>query len=140
MQKMAQNLTTSAESLKLEPYSTYIKQHAYIEPIEPRGIQQLDPNPRQAYQKLQQLENLRNLLPGIDCGICGAPTCRALAEDIVNKQAKITECYFVNMSLVEKGKFTHERSLKITENIWGKKWPDPDFFKEKEDYDSGGTC
>lgn len=136
MQKMAKGLQNAEDTRKLEPYNSYVKQHAFVEPIEPRNIQQLDPDPRQAYQKLQQLENLRNMLPGIDCGVCGAPTCRALAEDVVNKQAKITDCYFVNMSLVEKGKFPHERSLKINENIWGKKWPDPDFFKEGEDYDS----
>ncbi len=30
----------------------------------------------------------------IDCGSCGSPTCRALAEDIVRGYAKETDCIF----------------------------------------------
>ena len=36
-----------------------------------------------ALQKMELLETLQKDLPGLDCGSCGAPTCRALAEDIV---------------------------------------------------------
>ena len=30
----------------------------------------------------------------IDCGTCGAPTCRALAEDIVRGSATLHDCVF----------------------------------------------
>jgi len=33
-------------------------------------------------------------LPALDCGACGAPSCKALAEDIVRGNAKITDCVF----------------------------------------------
>ena len=33
-------------------------------------------------------------LPGLDCGTCGAPTCRALAEDIVRGSATLHDCVF----------------------------------------------
>jgi len=33
-------------------------------------------------------------LPGLDCGSCGSPTCRALAEDIVQGTASETDCVF----------------------------------------------
>ena len=32
---------------------------------------------------MAQIQRLRQELPGIDCGACGCPTCRAFAEDIV---------------------------------------------------------
>ena len=38
------------------------------------------------------LESISQKLPGIDCGACGAPTCRALAEDIVMNRAKMSDC------------------------------------------------
>lgn len=41
------------------------------------------------------MENIRNLeknLPELDCGSCGAPTCHALAEDIVRGFAKESDC------------------------------------------------
>lgn len=47
-----------------------------------------------AIDRLQKLEEILKSLPGIDCGSCGAPTCRALAEDIVNGDARTTDCIF----------------------------------------------
>ncbi len=38
--------------------------------------------------------------PGLDCGSCGAPTCKALAEDIVRGQASEKDCvYYLRDSL-----------------------------------------
>ena len=34
-------------------------------------------------QKLMKVEEYLKKLPGIDCGACGAPTCRCHAEDVV---------------------------------------------------------
>ena len=31
-----------------------------------------------------EIERILEGLPGVDCGLCGAPSCRAFAEDIVN--------------------------------------------------------
>ena len=36
-----------------------------------------------AIEKLGRLQTVVDSLPGKDCGACGAPTCAALAEDIV---------------------------------------------------------
>ena len=41
---------------------------------------------------MEKMEKIVNDLPGLDCGSCGSPTCRALAEDIVRGRAKETDC------------------------------------------------
>ena len=41
------------------------------------------------------VEELAEQLPGLDCGSCGAPTCRALAEDIVRGEASRNDCIYV---------------------------------------------
>lgn len=41
---------------------------------------------------LKQVEALCGQFPGLDCGACGAPTCRALAEDIVRGDASKDYC------------------------------------------------
>ena len=41
---------------------------------------------------MADIRNLRNSLPGIDCGACGAPSCRAFAEDIIRGRADISSC------------------------------------------------
>ena len=46
----------------------------------------------EAMDMMEKMEVICNNLPGLDCGSCGAPTCRALAEDIVKGNAKETDC------------------------------------------------
>ena len=54
----------------------------------------LDSDPERALEKLRELHRILDLLPGLDCGSCGAPTCAALAEDVVCGTAKSTDCIF----------------------------------------------
>lgn len=46
----------------------------------------------EAKKLMDEMETVRNELPGLDCGSCGAPNCNALAEDIVRKRAKKEDC------------------------------------------------
>ena len=57
-------------------------------------IHALDSDIMKAMQKLEEMENLIDEMPGLDCGACGAPSCKALAEDIVRGEAKVTDCVF----------------------------------------------
>ena len=45
-----------------------------------------------AMQKLSKVNEIYEHLPKLDCGSCGAPNCRALAEDIVRGYAKESDC------------------------------------------------
>jgi Na+-translocating ferredoxin:NAD+ oxidoreductase RNF subunit RnfB len=42
----------------------------------------------------EESELVAESLPGLDCGSCGAPTCRAFAEDVARGEAVITDCIF----------------------------------------------
>ena len=55
----------------------------------------LSDNLEEAMQMMEDIDKLCELLPGLDCGSCGAPSCKALAEDIVKKQSSINDCIFV---------------------------------------------
>lgn len=57
-------------------------------------IMKLDSNMNLAMQKLEQMEKISHSLPKLDCGSCGAPSCRALAEDIVRGFATESDCVF----------------------------------------------
>ena len=41
---------------------------------------------------MADVQSIRSTLPGIDCGSCGAPTCRAFAEDVVKNHVCIDDC------------------------------------------------
>ena len=55
-------------------------------------IFRLDEDIIRAMEMMSQMEEIHKGLPGLDCGSCGAPTCRAMAEDIVRGKAKETDC------------------------------------------------
>ena len=46
----------------------------------------------ESMRMMADIQKLRASLPGIDCGACGAPSCRALAEDIVKGKASLSDC------------------------------------------------
>jgi len=61
-------------------------------PVDYLPVMRLDPDRGEAMKKMIQLQEIRKLLCDLDCGSCGAPTCQALAEDIVKGQATIDDC------------------------------------------------
>ena len=58
----------------------------------PRPGLRLDADMAKAVQKMGRIDKLARSLPGDDCGLCGAPTCMALAEDIVLGRAADGAC------------------------------------------------
>ncbi len=52
----------------------------------------LDADMSRAIEKLGRLQAVIRTLPGRDCGACGAPTCAALAEDVVMERAGVDLC------------------------------------------------
>ena len=55
----------------------------------------LDPDFKKAMKMMEKMEQIIQELPGLDCGCCGAPNCRALAEDIVRGVSTIEDCVFI---------------------------------------------
>ena len=46
----------------------------------------------ESMRMMADIQNFKATLPGIDCGACGAPTCRAFAEDVIKKTACPEDC------------------------------------------------
>ena len=80
----------------------------------------LDPDRKVAMEKMDKLEELLKVLPGIDCAACGSPTCRALAEDIVQGRAQATWCVFIQELYIRDGRLRLEEADAINGSIWGK--------------------
>jgi hypothetical protein len=69
--------------------------HDRARPFRARPGIRLDADMAVAIRKLAQLDAETRALPGRDCGVCGAPTCAALAEDIVMGRATRALCPYV---------------------------------------------
>lgn len=66
--------------------------------IEPSKAMTLDDDFSVALEKAERIQALSSELYGINCGACGAPTCRALAEDIVSGRSNKNSCVFLRNS------------------------------------------
>ena len=65
-------------------------------PFTARAGLRLDEDMAKAMAKLSEIEKLRRTLPGIDCALCGAPTCDALAEDVVLGRLAAGNCVHIH--------------------------------------------
>ena len=62
--------------------------------IEPNESNQLTGTMMERIIKAARIDEIEQSLPGMDCGSCGSPTCRALAQDIVGGYATEMNCIF----------------------------------------------
>ena len=72
------------------------------EPLEFSDVLTLSSNLKEAMEMMLQIDEVEKEFPGLDCGACGAPTCRAFAEDVVKGICKDTECIFVYRNRMKK--------------------------------------
>ena len=93
------NTTTSTRKLEGAPDDEIMREDFRIT-YEPHML--LDSDVGKAMEKLARIEEQVKRLSGKDCGACGAPTCRALAEDIINGYGKEEQCVFLLREKLEK--------------------------------------
>ncbi len=65
-------------------------------------LNRLSDNIGESMRLMARIQALRKELPGIDCGTCGAPTCRAFAEDIVMGNADQNDCIIAYKEIIQK--------------------------------------
>lgn len=80
---------------EVESERNYLSSNVRVSEIKPRSMLVLDEDITQALDKMRRINELRAKLPQRDCGVCGAPTCDALAHDIVMEDAHLSDCIFM---------------------------------------------
>lgn len=97
-----------------------LKEHSFLGNIDPRNIEKLDEDLETAMAKMEKKSRYTSLLPGIDCGGCGAPDCQTLAEDIVQGKGNFNDCIFILPRLQEEQSEPVPAAADVTAKIWGK--------------------
>lgn len=82
--------------------------------IAPKPVMKLAEDLSVAIKKMEEMNAIFEQLPGMDCGSCGSPNCRALAEDIVRGYATEMDCIF---KLKEKVKSLAQEMIELAEKI-----------------------
>ncbi len=103
-----------------EGASSYNEALYALDKIPARSMLMLDPDRKKAIEKMDKVEELLKVLPGIDCAACGSPSCRELAQDIVHERAKLTWCVFLQELYIRDKRLTIEEADRINGQIWGK--------------------
>lgn len=70
--------------------------------LEFSNVMTLSADLSEAMRMMVEIDNIEEELPGLDCGACGAPTCRAFAEDVVKGACRKTDCVFVYRKQMQK--------------------------------------
>lgn len=99
--------------------------------VEFEPVYSLGGNLMESFSRLNQVERLCKKLPGLDCGSCGAPTCKALAEDIVRGNASEKDC--VHLLRDSLHKLTEEVTV-LAEDIRAGNDTSPETLQILEDY------
>jgi iron only hydrogenase large subunit-like protein len=111
---------TKINKQQLEHYAPYMEQNVLLHgKIQPRSIIKLDDNMAEAMKKMKRIHEINNILPQVDCGICGAPSCQAFAEDIVQKGIDIKRCIFVQKILEQNDKLDISETIDLMIKTWG---------------------
>lgn len=103
----------------INEYTEYLKTKISLHNVEPRSMMMLDSDMGKAMLKMKKAEKIEAQLPAIDCGACGAPTCKALSEDIVTGDATLSHCVFVQKVLMKKGEISMDTAFAIIDKVWG---------------------
>ena len=88
---------SGAHSANALPYSPDWTSEVTYQPVF-----ELGQTMKESMEKMQQIETLCEQFPGLDCGCCGAPTCKALAEDIVRGIARKEDCIHILKKYIHK--------------------------------------
>ena len=67
----------------------------WTKPLEYEPVYQLGSNFMESITMMKKVDELLKKFPGMDCGCCGAPSCKALAQDIVRGYANENTCIHV---------------------------------------------
>ncbi|MBQ4560780.1 MAG: 4Fe-4S binding protein [Clostridia bacterium] len=71
------------------------EEHVWEKELEYSPVMQLDADMGEAMKKMADIQAIYEMFPHLDCGACGAPTCRAFAEDIVKNNGDANDCIFI---------------------------------------------
>ena len=74
----------------------WVSKEMEIPELKPRSIYKLSNDYSEAFKMAERMKKIEKALPGVNCAACGAPSCSALAEDIVRGDAKMDTCIFIN--------------------------------------------
>lgn len=80
--------------------------------LRPRDSEKEAPSLKERVKRVQSEEALIKALPGLDCGLCGTPSCQAFAKDVAAGRASQEDCVLVSNKRLEQLRKTYAKDRK----------------------------
>ncbi len=103
LQRLTGELPDNKALIEAAAKERYPRENLYVKaPIRPRPIKGDMGDLKERIKRVKEAEVVLSTLPGLNCGLCGAPNCKTLAKDIASGDAQKTECIFFSKDRLEK--------------------------------------
>jgi len=103
LQRLAAELPDKRALIDVEVKKRHPRENLYAKaPIRPRPLKGGMGELKERIKRVKDAEVVLSTLPGLNCGLCGAPNCKTLAKDIASGDAQKTECIFFSRDRLEK--------------------------------------
>lgn len=120
VESLKKRMKANEHQNKSYPDEFFQKSDFELPPIPNKSVLTLDKNPAISLKMMNKTQRLMCYLPGFDCGACGAPTCKSLAEDVAKGNAILSHCVFMQRQMEKHHSLSPEHAFNIIESIWGK--------------------
>jgi len=131
LKNRAKKYPSSEKMIQFENYNfDELERKMITDEILPRPMLRFGSDMAKAINRMERARSIMCHLPGIDCAACGAPSCQALAEDMVNGQARMSDCIFIEQLWENDGKILPQKAFERMEKKWGVGRFDPDCSKK----------
>ncbi len=95
--------------VKKEAGKRYKKGEYFIrQPLKARPIERGPMDFEEQVKRMKIKEELLGRLPGINCGLCGSPTCPTFPDDVANNDSRPEDCIFLSDERVKKLRKTYK--------------------------------
>lgn len=102
IQRLIEMMEVDYSQLMEEVKKRYVKDDYFIrQPCLIRPTENADVGFMEQIKSMKIREQFIKLLPGINCGLCGAPRCEVFADDVAKKKASPSDCPLLSDKRIE---------------------------------------
>ncbi len=103
LQTLRRYMPVSKNTLNKEELTYIPDLYLFDDLPEYNPISRLSDNIAKSMRMMADIQTLKATLPGIDCGSCGAPNCRAFAEDVIKELVCPEDCPIKALKEIKEG-------------------------------------
>ncbi|MBD3335570.1 MAG: hypothetical protein GF355_08635 [Candidatus Eisenbacteria bacterium] len=102
LRRLAAEVGSVDEKIAEEIACRYEKDSYFLrQPVRPRPVSNVSGGLREQIKRVKVRDQYLKLFPGIDCGLCGSPTCEVFAGDVANGESEPEDCVLISSRRLE---------------------------------------